>query len=113
MDLASKLNQTATYWAPGTPDGYGRTNFEAVPVEISVRWQDTTELYRDTKGNEQVSSSVIYMLVEIAIGGYIKLGNEEAGTVSDPRQVSGAQEVRQIGTSPSLRATQTLYRVIV
>lgn len=113
MNFATKLNQTATYWAPGTPDGYGRVQFEAVPVAIDVRWQEQAVMFRDAKGNQQVSNAVIYTLDVLAIGGYIKLGDAEAGTVSDPRTVSGAEEIRQIGTSPSLHVTQTLYKVMV
>lgn len=113
MNFATKLKQKATYWAPGTPDGYGRFNFDAVPVAIDVRWENSAQLYRDAKGNEQVSRAIIYTLDELAIGGYIKLGDAEAGAVSDPRLLSGADEIRQIGTSPSLHVTQTLYKVMV
>lgn len=113
MDFSTKLLQTMTYWAPGTPDGYGRVLFEAVPVEIQCRWQNVAELFRDTKGNEVVSRAVIYTLDALEVGGWVVFGSAEAGTVSDPRTVSGAEEIRQIGTSPSLRATQLLYKVMV
>lgn len=113
MDFSTKLNQVATYWPPGLPDAYGRVTFEAAPVEITIRWQNAAELFRDAQGNEVVSRAVIYTLDLLAVGGWIQLGNAAVGTVSDPRLADRADEIRQIGTSPSLRATQQLYKVMV
>ena len=113
MNFARKLKQKATYWAPGLPDPYGRVTFEALPVEIDVRWEDSAELFRDAQGNEAVSRAVIYTLTQLAVTGWVQLGNAAVGTLSDPRVLEGAQEIRQIGTSPSLRATQQLFKVMV
>lgn len=113
MDFSTKLHHSLTYWPPGALNNYGRSDVEAAPVEITCRWQDVAELYRDAQGNEQVSRAVIYTLDQLAIGGWVVYGNAGVGVVSDPRTVTGAEEIRQIGTSPSLRASQVLYKVMV
>lgn len=109
-----ELNQQATYWAPGVPDGAGGYSFAAVAaVLVSVRWQDVQQLFRDTEGREVVSSAVVYLDQPLAVRGYLALGDAGAGAGSDPRDVVGSREVRQIGRSPSLLADEVLYKVFL
>jgi hypothetical protein len=106
------MNQTATYWAPGLDDGYGGLDFTSVvPQTIACRWQDVSQLFRDREGREVMSSAIVYPEQVLAIGGFLFLGDAGVAVGADPRELSGAYEIRQIGASPSLLADETLYKV--
>lgn len=108
MSLYSRnMNQLATYWAPGALDGYGNVSFSA-PVQMMVRWQDSTELFRGDDGQEYTSSAIIYSSEQVEKKGYFYLGESSE---LNPRDVDGAREIRQRGTSPDLRNNQTLLKV--
>lgn len=114
MDFASMLGQTVTYWPAGTPDGYGKLNFaDVVPVVLSCRWQNISVLFRDAQGRDAVSQAIVYLTDVLTLGGYLAQGNVGAVAGSDPRRISGAFEIRHIGTSPSLRADEVLYKVML
>ena len=103
-----KMRQTATYWGPGTDDGLGGVSYPA-PYTVSARWQDKAELFRDSNANEVMSSAVVYVSEELTIEGWLALGDETAN--SDPRNASGAYQIRQAGSSPSLKADEILHKV--
>jgi len=111
MDIASLLNQTATYWAPGSNDGYGGLLYPT-KVEIVCRWQNVSELFRDSKGREAMSLAIVYTTEELATGGYLLIGNAGLEIEGSPMDL-GAHEIRHFGASPSLRADQTLYKAIL
>lgn len=110
MDIAAKLNQVATYWAPGQNDPTGGRGFSA-PIPIACRWQDQRELFRDAKGNEFISLAVVYMSTELKAGGFLLLG--DAGAVVDDPVTLGAFEIRHFRASPSLHAVQSLYQAVL
>lgn len=103
------MRQDATYWAPGTNDGFGNRTFAIAPVLIKCRWQDVAKLFRSATGEERTSVAIVYVDRVLEVGGYLVRGNmtQEA----DPTTVEGAHEVRQLGSSPNLRATQELLKV--
>lgn len=101
------MKQTATYWAPGVNDGFGGVSFSA-PVTLLCRWQDKSELFRDAEAREFTSSAVVYPVQPLERQGYLFLG---ISSEADPTSVDGAKEIRQIGSSPSLRNTETLNKV--
>lgn len=109
--------QVATYWPPGVNDGFGGLDFSAVePTLIYCRWQDTAKLFRDVQGREQVSDAIVYVSEEVAIRGWLALGDfvgTGAGTAGDidPVSVAGAYEIRQISVSPSLSNDEELWKV--
>lgn len=100
------MNQTATYWAPGARDVYGKITVGS-PTTIKCRWQDKAELVTSPDGKEFTSSAVVYPDQALAREGWLYLGTS---TAADPRNVSGAKEIKQIGSSPNLRNTQTLNK---
>lgn len=107
------LHQTATYFAPGVPNGFGKLSFDAVtPVIIAVRWEGRQVLFRDAQGRESMSKAIIYTETQVELGGFLALGNVGTATGLDPRATS-ANEIRQIGQSPSLRAAQTLFKAML
>lgn len=101
------MKQLATYWPPAANDGFGSTGHGA-PESLMVRWQDKAELFQDAEGQEVTSSAVVYSPEPLELEGYLFLGSS---VVADPRNVKGAKKIRQKGSSPNLRATQTLNKV--
>ena len=86
------LNQVCTYWVPsGSTDLYGKGAFNT-PVLLNCRWEDIAEIFIDKTGEERHSKSRIFLAQDIALEGYLALGDQTA--TSDPRTLSGAWEVR-------------------
>lgn len=105
------MEQTATYWAPGVPDGYGKLDFTAVtPVTITCRWQNVAQLFRDNNGREQISNAIVYTDQLVAVRGYLGLGDIAETGETDPRNIDGAIEIRQIGDSPDIDNNEVLYK---
>lgn len=92
------LNQTVTYWAPGAIDAFGQPAL-ASPVGLACRWQTKTDLIRTPQGREVVSTSVVYPESAVLTGGWLYLGSSVA---ADPRVLSGAYEILNVGASPDL-----------
>ncbi len=95
------LKQKITYWTPGAPDGFGGTAW-GTPVTVNGRWEQRAETFRDERGDEQVSRSIVWLTEDVSIGDFLFLG---ASTASDPTLL-GAHEVRQFVSTPDLRNVQ-------
>lgn len=102
----SGFNQSATYWAPNLPDGFGGFNFIS-PVVITCRWQDKLNMVRNAEGQEVVSMIVVYADRLLKHKGWLCLGDQSAS--GNP--TADAQEIVQLGQSPSLDGTEVLYKV--
>lgn len=112
--------QVATYWPPGVNDGTGGLDFSGVdPLALYVRWEDAAKLFRDASGREFVSEAIVYSTLDVAIRGYIALGDFTGGSgtagepVADPRTLAGAYEIRQKLLSPSLSTDEGLVKAIL
>lgn len=101
------MNQEATYWSPGQNDGMGGLVYGA-PVLIKCRWQDRVTLVRNAQGREVPSRSVVYADRPLEAQGMLLQGDHL--TSLDPLAVR-ASEILSAGSSPNLRATQTLHKV--
>ena len=116
MNIASKLNQTAVYWAPGAVDNYGNRNYSA-GVEVSVRWQQRREEFTNVNGKKEVSQAIVYyegQAVTLKLGGKLfqgVLADLTAGEIADPNIVTEAYRIKQNGDSPSVAAGQFLGKV--
>lgn len=102
--LTDNLLQTAVYWGNPTPDGYGSFTFDT-PIEISVRWEDRTELFIDRTGTESKSLAVVYLGQDVNIGGWLFLGelsDIDSGLTDTPHLVPNAREIRAFRKTPSL-----------
>ncbi|MCE8418555.1 hypothetical protein [Rhodovulum sulfidophilum] len=88
------LTQAATYFPPAGVNGFGDPQHGA-PVAVVCRWQDKAVLFRDEQGREVTSEAVVYVSQAVEVGGRIGLG-----ALTDPAK---AREIRQAGSSPSLR----------
>jgi hypothetical protein len=106
------LNQTATYWAPGGPDGFGQVLFSAAPVLIKCRWQNVQKLFVGFDKEEHQSNAVVYPDRELAEKGMIALGDHTGEP--DPRNLPGvAWEVRGDNWSPSVAGDSQMNKVFL
>ena len=113
--IAKWLNQTAVYWGTPVYGGAGGRTF-AEAAEISVRWEDKQEVYRDQAGAEHTSSAVVFVNEDLDLGGYLFLG-ELTDLASDellqPQTVAAAREVRYVGKVPSVKADMFVRKVML
>ncbi len=94
------LNQVATYWSPGVPDGFGGFTYDA-PVELNCRWEDRVEVMTDTEGTQFVSKARIFLEDDVVHEGYLFLG---VSTATDPQKVDDAYKIRVFAKIPDLLA---------
>jgi hypothetical protein len=101
------LNQIATYFPPGQPDGFGGVAF-GVPIAIKCRWQNKADVFRNPQGDELTSSAVVYVDRLLEPKGALILGDLTGEET--PFDVSGASFIGNIGRSPSLNAATELIK---
>ncbi len=108
MNLARKLNQQATYWAQTGTDMFGAPTFSA-PATLICRWEDSSELFINKKGQEIASRSKVFLAQDIGLEGYLYLG---VSAETNPRTLTGesrAHEIMMVKRIPDLRSITTLY----
>ena len=91
MSYSALLTQTATYWAPSSNDGFGGISYSA-PTTLLVRWQDETDNFQDTEGEEFISDAVIYTSTELQENGWLYLGTSAQ---ANPQNQAGAHRIRR------------------
>lgn len=106
----SIYTQTATYWSNPVIDGYGTRSF-ATPVLIKCRWEDRTGLTIQKEGELINSRAVVYPEQDVAIGGYLYLG--DATTTADPQDLPTAYLVQDFKSIPSVNGRITLRKAIL
>jgi hypothetical protein len=107
--LNAFLTQTATYWAPGAPDGYGGYTF-ASPAQLRVRWENRSVAATDQNGKQFLSRSIIYLENDVVLDGYLFLG---ASSTVDPRGVAGAVTIKDFRKVPSLDGSEFERRALL
>lgn len=100
--------QKAIYWRRLTPDKYGTFSY-ASPVEVSCRWDDCTEEFRNAQGQLEASSAVVYPDRQMYIGDILKKSEIESDTPDDPREDTEIFEIKRFDVTPNLRNTENLY----
>jgi len=109
--ITSKCNQTAVYWGSPTDSGYGREKTYADPVEIDCRWEDSSQLISDDKGNEITSRAVVFVTQDVDEQGMLYLGTldtlydgleSSAGALDDPQAIAGVYTIRRFEKVPSI-----------
>lgn len=95
--------QKATLWRRTGSDEYGMGEF-AKPVTVKVRWEDRDELSTDQRGNQFTSSARIYVEwnLSVSTGDFIALG---VHSDTDPANIAGAFEIRNLRSVPALAAS--------
>lgn len=110
MGILTKMRkQTATYWSPSTPDGFGGKTY-GTATALTVRWEDKIELFIDKDGREAQSSAQVFVGSDVAVEGYLYLG---ASSAADPRTVAGSREIRAFEKIPNLKASEFLRRAFL
>lgn len=98
--ITDMLNQTVTYWSPGTVDNYGDLSFNT-PVTMNGRWENSVELVTDSKGREFTSRARVYLFSDVENEGYLFLGTS---AVADPTTLEGAYLIRFFSKIPDIDA---------
>lgn len=110
MRIIRKMRQQkAVWWQRLAVDQYGRFAY-ATPVEIDCRWDATSEEFRDTEGQKQLSNAVVYPDRVMSIGDMLQEGQLDSNDPDDPRDAPDAHEIRRFDKIPDLKATETLFR---
>ncbi len=118
MDRMRK--QTCVYWSSAASesggiahDDYGQpVTAVASPVEISCRWEDRAEEYIDTNGTKQLSSAVVYVGIDVTVGGVLMNGLlTDITNASSPKENEGAWEIKRVEKMPDRRAKRFLQTV--
>jgi hypothetical protein len=94
--------QTATYWGAPVDNGYGGKTYDD-PVEIFCRWDGSTKLITDAKGEQFVCVVEVMVLQELDIDGILYLGNLddlELSEQDDPSTITNAQRIKQFMKTP-------------
>ena len=110
--ITTMRNQTAVYWAPAAPDGFGGRAYLA-PVQLECRWDGMQERFTDVDGDEVLSKGVVYPDRLLEINGYLKEGTLESATSDNPLEEDGAFEIRGRATTPNFKNTEVLYTVYI
>lgn len=72
---------------------------------MNCRWEFRGALYRDANGEQRVSDAVVYLPQAVERGGKLALGE-------NPPESAG-REVRWVGESPSLDASESLHKAML
>jgi len=111
--IARMCTQTAVYWGTPVADGYGGKDF-ADPVEISCRWENTTEKIMNSNGEEVVSRAQVFTTQDVDELGYLFLGDLDdlnSAEEADPMSADGAYEIKRFDKTPAMRSTTEFSRV--
>lgn len=108
MSVIKKMRkQTAVWWERLAADDFGKYNF-APGVEIACRWDDTSEEFRNTAGQTELSNSVVYVDREMNPGDKLRKGELESVTDDNPLDLTDAFEIKRFDKIPNFKATETL-----
>src|SRR4030042_623533 len=103
--LSRGCKQTAVYWGTPVEDGYGGKTF-ADPVEISCRWEASTEILVNTAGAEFSSRAKVYLTQDVEEEGWLYLGelDDLDSNPDNPREVDDAYEIRRFDKTPCIHS---------
>jgi hypothetical protein len=107
MALITKmLKQKCVRWPKSGTDEYGKDSW-GTAVEVSVRWEAKNQLVKNSKGEEKVSSSTVYVASDVVEGDWLWLGTLTSlpSGSTDPRKVVGAYQVLAFNKTPNMKAT--------
>jgi len=107
--IARLCTQTAVYWGSPVDDGYGGKTF-ADPVEISCRWEVSTEVLMDDAGVEFSSRARVFLTQDVEKEGWLYLGDLDDldSNPDDPKDVEGAYEIRRFDKKPNISGVEFL-----
>ena len=111
--LKKYCKQIAVYWGAGSVDGFGVVTYGA-PIEVFVRWSEKMDLFIDSDGEQKTSRSVVLVLQDTDINGFLYLGSLPDLSDSekvDPNTLSSARKIKAKTEVPNLRVTDQVRKV--
>lgn len=108
--IKTMRRQKAVYWdlATITHDDYGDPETIA-GVEIDVRWEEATVEFLDINGTTQLSNAIVYADRDLKVGGVLMLGElTDVTDATNPKENTGAFEIKRFDKLPTLRVTDFL-----
>lgn len=121
MDTSLSLCYKIVYWAPlDVRDEFGYPTYAAAVELEETRFQNKRELFKNAKGEDQVSDVMVYLMEQdnpvILNEGRFYLGpiaDLSAPELADPNTVDPVVTVGAVGQSPSLDsdADETLLKI--
>jgi hypothetical protein len=106
--------QTAVYWGNPRSDGYNTIYDE--PVEIKCRWDGSTKLITDAKGNQIVAVAQVLVTQDLDIDGVLFLGTlmnlvDLDFDEEDPTPIPDAYKIKKLDKNPEFRSTDKFVKV--
>lgn len=104
--------QTAVYWGNPRSDGYNTIYDE--PVEIKCRWDGSTNLITDAKGNQIVAVAEVLVTQDLDVDGLLYLGelyDLDSSQEDDPATIEGAYKIKKFDKNPEFRSSDKFVRV--
>lgn len=100
--------QDAVYWEFDGVDEYSSSKFKN-PVEVSIRWDEKTEIVSDNDGREYISRAQVLTPNDLLEQSYLRLGTiaDLPNGVDRPQDISGAFEIKKMDRYPLFKS-QTL-----
>jgi len=111
--IESVAVQTAVYWGNPVDDGYGGMIYDD-PVEIFCRWEGSTKLITDAKGNQIVCVAEVMVTQELDIDGILYLGTiDDLGPDRDdaPETISDTHRIKQFMKTPLFQSTDEFIMI--
>lgn len=116
--LARELKQTAVYWPKASvPFGKFGVPTRGTSVEIRCRWEDKAEEFVDPEGTRFVSRAIVYIGLDVEVGGLLFLGTavevDASGFPANPRESASVFEIKVFEKNPDFKGTAFLRKAIL
>lgn len=109
--VKKSLAETAVYWASSGKDRYNQNTYSS-PVEIKCRWEQKTQVVKNSQGEEVVSEAQVFLMKNVNEQSLLLLGNLDdvsSAEEDDPHTIeSGVYEVKSKAKIPGL-GSKTVY----
>jgi len=106
--------QTAVYWGNPRSDGFGGTIYDD-PVEISCRWDGSTEVITNNKGEEIVCKAQVLVTQDLDSNGSLYLGiidDLDSSQIDSPETIPDAYQIQRIDKNPLFKSASEFVRVV-
>ena len=103
------LRDDCTYWGPPILNEYGDRTYPS-PGTMKCNWQEKAILFIDKSGAESHSHAVVLLAAEIEVGGRLYHGTS---TETDPNDQSGADVIRQVERTRTIRGDVVSFAAIL
>ncbi len=113
MNILKYLKDTAVLWSLSGRNAYGELTFDSA-VEISVRWEDRSEVFTSSEGKVLTSRAVIHVNQDIIPDSFMYLGeltDLSTEQKANPKLEDEAYSVKAFIKIKSIKNTYILRKV--